>query len=133
MRFMVLPVLVLVLVLPTLAGAEEVRGASTAQQALDEVNTARAARGLRPFLLDENLARGASACAAYRARYRMEGHTSNDFSFLPAGTAARAAGCAAWPVGWGWGSCCTYDNYQYAGAAYCVGPDGQRYMQLFVR
>lgn len=131
MRFLFLPILVLVLVLPALATAEEV--ASTTQKALDEVNAARAARGLRPYLLDENLARAASACAAYRAKYRMEGHTSNDFAFLPQGATARAAGCAAWPVGWGWGSCCMYDNYQYAGAAYCVGPDGNRYMQIFVR
>jgi|SRR5262245_9424405 len=131
MRIVILSVLVLVL--PALATAEEVRGVATAQQVLDEVNTARAARGLRPYLLDENLARAASDCAVYRAKYRMEGHTSNDFGFLPTGTQARAAGCAAWPVGMGWGSCCTYDNYQYAGAAYCVGPDGKRYMQLFVR
>ena len=26
-----------------------------------------------------------------------------------------------------------YDNYQFAGAGYCVGTDGRRYMQLFVR
>jgi hypothetical protein len=131
MRFVVLSVLVLVL--PALAAPEEVRGVATAQQVLDEVNAARAARGLRPFLLDENLARGASDCAVHRARHRLDGHTSNDFGFLPPGAQARAAGCAAWPVGMGWGSCCTYDNYEYAGAAYCVGPDGKRYMHLFVR
>ncbi|HVK10925.1 MAG TPA: hypothetical protein VM597_19300, partial [Gemmataceae bacterium] len=104
-----------------------------AQQVLDEVNATRAARGLRPYVLDENLARGASACAQHRAVHRMAGHTHNDFSFLPPGTSARAGGCAAWPVGMGWGSCCTYDNYTYAGAAYCVGADGKRYMHLFVR
>jgi hypothetical protein len=131
MRLVVLSALVLAL--PSLAAAEELRSVATAQQVLNEVNAARAARGLRPFMLDENLARGASACAVYRARHRMEGHTSNDFSFLPPGAHARAGGCAAWPVGMGWGSCCTYDNYQFAGAAYCVGPDGKRYMQLFVR
>jgi len=131
MRFLILSALVLVL--PGLAAAEEVRGVATAQQVLDEVNAARAARGLQPFLLDENLARGASACAVYRAQHRMSGHTSNDFGFLPAGTQARSAGCAAWPAGTGWGSCCTYDSYQYAGAAFCVGTDGKRYMQLFVR
>src|SRR5262245_16848094 len=131
MRFVVLSLAVLLV--PALATADEVRGVATAQQVLDEVNTARAARGLQPYLLDENLARAASDCAIYRARYRIDGHTSNDFGFLPAGAQARAAGCAAWPVGSGWGSCCTYDNFQYAGAAYCVGPDGKRYMQLFVR
>ena len=131
MRFMILPVLILVL--PALAAAEGTQKAPSAQQVLDEVNAARAARGLRPFLLDENLARAASDCAAYRARHRIEGHTSNDFAFLPKGATARAAGCAAWPVGWGWGACCTYDNYQYAGAAFSVGADGNRYMHIFVR
>jgi len=38
-----------------------------------------------------------------------------------------------WPDGWGWGSCCTYERWVYAGAAWCIGPDGQRYMHLFVR
>src|SRR5262249_51767015 len=126
-------VILSVLVLPALAAAEAVRGVATAQQVLDEVNAARAARGLRAFLLDENLARAANECAVYRAKNRMDGHTPNDFGFLPPGAQARAAGCAAWPVSMGWGSCCTYENYQYAGAAWCVGPDGKRYMHLFVR
>jgi len=123
----------LFLALPALAHAEELQAVATAQQVLDEVNSARAARGLRPFVLDENLARGAAACAVFRAQHRMDGHTSNDFSFLPPGTHASAGGCAAWQVGTGWGSCCTYDNYQFAGAGFCIGPDGRRYMHLFVR
>jgi len=131
MRILILSALFLVL--PGLATADEVRTVATAQQVLDEVNATRAARGLTPFLLDQNLARAASDCAIYRARNRMDGHTPNDFGFLPAGTQARSAGCAAWPIGLGWGSCCTYDNYQYAGAGYCIGPDGKRYMHLFVR
>ena len=131
MRRLVLSVLALTLS-AHVAVAEEVPVAN-AQQVLDEVNAARAARGLRPYLLDENLARGATACAIHRARYRMAGHTPNDFGFLPAGTSASAGGCAAWPVGMGWGSCCTYDNYQFAGAGYCVGADGKRYMHIFVR
>jgi hypothetical protein len=106
---------------------------ATAQQVLDEVNAVRAQRGLRPYILDENLARGAGACAVYRAQHRLEGHTSNDFGFLPPGTHARSAGCAAWPVGMGWGSCCTYDGYQFAGAGFCIGSDGKRYMHIFVR
>jgi uncharacterized protein YkwD len=129
----ILALSVLVLALPAIAAADEVRSVASAQQVLDEVNAARTARGLQPFVLDENLARGASACAIFRAQHRLEGHTSNDFGFLPPGTHASAGGCAAWTVGSGWGSCCTYDNYHYAGAAYCVGPDGKRYMQLFVR
>jgi uncharacterized protein YkwD len=131
MRLVILSALVLAL--PSLAAAEELRTVASAQQVLDEVNAARTARGLQPYILDENLARAASACAIYRAQHRMDGHTPNDFGFLPPGTQARSAGCAAWPVGMGWGSCCTFDNYQFAGAAFCVGPDGRRYMQLFVR
>jgi hypothetical protein len=131
MRLVVLSALVLAL--PTRSAADELRTVATPQQVLDEVNAARAARGLRPFALDENLARAASACAIFRAQNRMDGHTSNDFAFLPPGAQARSAGCAAWPAAMGWGSCCTFDNYQYAGAAFCVGPDGRRYMQLFVR
>lgn len=130
MRYVILPFLALAL--NTLA-AEKERAAPTAKEVLDEVNAARADRSLQPFKLDKDLARGAAACAAYRARNRLAGHTSNDFVFLPPGADASAAGCAAWPVELGWGSCCTYDNYEYAGAAYSVGSDGRRYMQLFVR
>jgi hypothetical protein len=132
MRLVVLSVLALVLAQPTFAPAD-VQMVASAQQVLDEVNATRAQRGLPPYILDENLARGATACAIYRAQHRMEGHTSNDFSFLPPGSSAQAGGCAAWPVGMGWGSCCTYDNYRFAGAGFCVGPDGRRYMHLFVR
>src|SRR6476659_5544608 len=126
MRIVILSALFLVL--PGLDTADEVRTVATAQQVLDEVNATRAARGLTPFLLDQNLARAASDCAIYRARNRMDEHTPNDFGFLPAGTQARSAGCAAGPIGLGWGSCCTYDNYQYAVAGYCIGPDGKRDM-----
>jgi hypothetical protein len=100
---------------------------------LDEVNAKRAARGLRPFIRDEGLMQAARSCAAYRAQYGLFGHTSNDFGFVPAGSAASSAGCAAYPAGYGWMSCCTFDNYTYAGAAYVTGRDGRRYMHLFVR
>ena len=125
--------LTLVLAVPAFAPANAPQPVATAQQVLDEVNAQRAQRGLRPYLLDENLARGAGACAVYRAQHQIAGHTNNDFAFLPPGTVARAGGCAAWPVGMGWGSCCTYDGYQFAGAGFCVGADGKRYMHLFVR
>lgn len=101
--------------------------------ALDEVNAARASRGLRPFVRDDSLTVAAIGAADFRAAYRISGHTSSDFSFLPPGVGADAAGCAAWSIGWGWGSCCTYENWQYAGAAYSIGSDGRRYMHLFVR
>lgn len=101
--------------------------------ALDEVNAKRAARGLRPFVRDDSLTQGALACAAARARMRLFGHTNNDFSYLPSGARASAAGCAAYEPSYGWMSCCTYDSYTYAGAAYVYGSDGKRYMHLFVR
>ena len=75
----------------------------------------------------------ARACAAFRAANGISGHTSNDFSFVPAGTYATSAGCAAAGSGFGWLSCCTYENYTSAGAAYVTGRDGKRYMHLFVR
>ncbi len=118
------------LVLCLLAGYAQ---AGEGDDALTEVNAARAARGLKPFKEDPGLTQAAKACADYRAAHRIEGHTRNDFSFVPAGSSARAAGCAAWPQGQGWGSCCTYERWTYAGAAYSIGKDGRRYMHLFVR
>lgn len=105
----------------------------TGIEALDEVNATRAQRGLPPFRYDEGLTRAAQACAQFRADRRIEGHTSNDFSFVPAGSHATSAGCAAWAPSMGWGACCTYEQHSYAGAAYAMGPDGRRYMHLFVR
>lgn len=101
--------------------------------ALSEVNAKRAARGLRPFLRDEGLTRAATGAAQFRAERGLFGHTSNDFSFVPPGTSASSAGCAAYPASYGWMSCCVYDNYTYGGAAYVTGRDGKRYMHLFVR
>jgi hypothetical protein len=104
-----------------------------AAEALDEVNAVRAARGLRPLVKDDGLTEAALGAAKYRADRLMAGHTSNDFAFLPAGASAPSAGCAAWEPSLGWGSCCTYDSYTYAGAAWALGSDGRRYMHLFVR
>jgi len=103
------------------------------KDALDEVNAARAARGLRPFIKDDDLTSGAINVADFRAARLMAGHTSNDFAGLPPGCTATSAGCAAWEPDWGWGACCTYDNYTYAGAAWALGRDGRRYMHLFVK
>lgn len=100
--------------------------------ALDEVNAARAARGLRPFLRDQALTSAARSAAHYRAVRSIAGHTPNDFAHVPSGSSANAAGCAAWPPEFGWGSCCTYESWTYAGAAYAVGRDGRRYMHLYV-
>lgn len=101
--------------------------------ALEEVNATRRARGLRPYLHDALLAVAARRCAAFRAASLIEGHSSNDFAFLPAGANASAAGCAAWHPSMGWGSCCQYESWQYAGAAWSMGRDGRRYMHIFVR
>ena len=82
---------------------------------------------------DEGLTQAAQACAQFRAERLIAGHTSIVFAFLPAGAQASAGGCAAWEPTMGWGSCCTYEGYSTAGAAYAVGRDGKRYMHLFVR
>jgi hypothetical protein len=101
--------------------------------ALQEVNAERAKRGLRPFLPDPLLNQAARACAKIRATKLIESHLSNDFAYLPSGASATAAGCGALDPSWGWGTCCTYDSYTYAGAAWVRGSDGKRYMHLFVR
>jgi hypothetical protein len=101
--------------------------------ALEEVNQARARRGLRPFIRDHGLTQAAASAAGYRAAHRMAGHTPNDFAHLPPGSHATSAGCAAWPPSMGWGSCCWQENFTYAGASYAMGDDGLRYMHLFVR
>lgn len=106
---------------------------TTGVPALDEVNATRASRGLPPFQYDEGLTRAAQACSQFRADHLIQGHTSSDFAFVPAGSYASAAGCAAWDPSMGWGACCTYEQHAYAGAAYAMGRDGRRYMHLFVR
>ena len=113
--------------------ARAVRG-DDGSDALDEVNAMRTKRGLRPYLRDEGLTQGARACAAYRAANRIKGHTpQSDFSFLPSGVTASAAGCAGLTPDWGFQACAVYDNYTYCGAAWVMGSDGLRYSQLFVR
>lgn len=115
----------------------QIQNTQTMNDALAEVNAARARRGLRPFMQDHGLTIGAQRVAQFRASRGISGHVSGgmgDFGFLPPGAHASAGGCAAWPQGMGWGSCCTYDTqYTYAGAAYAIGQDGKRYMHLFVR
>ncbi len=105
--------------------------------ALDEVNTKRQQRGLRLLAKCPLLTQAAAACSKFRAARRIEGHVGGgggDFTFIPAGGQASSAGCAAMEDSWGWQSCC-WDEPQYtvAGAAWARGPDGQRYMHIFVR
>lgn len=106
---------------------------SADENALAEVNAARASRGLPPYIHDPALSTAALACAQARANSLYAGHTQNDFAALPPGAMARASGCAAWEPFMGWGACCTYERYTYAGAAVVIGRDGKRYMHLFVR
>lgn len=101
--------------------------------ALDEVNNLRARMGLRPFIFDGLLTQAAEACSQFRAQRGIQGHTTNDFTFLPPGGRCTATGCAAWEPRLGWGSCCVEGNYTYAGAGWTMGRDGKRYMHLFVR
>src|SRR5262245_160983 len=108
--------------------------AAPGDDALGEVNAWRAQRGLRPYLPDPALNAAARACAEQRAARLCQGHLpEGDFRYLPPGATATSAGCAAWEPSAGWGSCCTDGNYTYAGAAWRLGRDGLRYMDLFVR
>lgn len=106
-------------------------------EALAEVNQVRAQRGLPPFVHDATLEKAAAYCATQRAAQLCSGHLpgqQSDFYYVYlVGADAKATGCAAWPPGWGWGSCCMYDRYTYAGAAWAMGRDGKRYMHLVVR
>ena len=110
-----------------------VSAAQGATDALDEVNAVRARKGLPAFQRDPGLTDAATKAAEFRAARHIAGHTSNDFGFIPSGSNATAAGCAAWTPGFGWGSCCTYERWRYAGAAWAMGRDGRRYMHLYVR
>ncbi len=123
----------LLLLCLSLIGACTTNDVRAADDALESVNAARARRGLRPFVKDDKLTLAAAGCADFRAARLIAGHTSNDFTALPPGGNASASGCAAWEPYMGWGACCTYDNYTYAGAAVAIGRDGKRYMHLFVR
>lgn len=106
----------------------------TCEDALKEVNQHRAKLGLKPFVHDELLTKAAYACAKERCKRGIHGHLpESDFSYLPSGGNATAAGCGALEPSWGWGTCCAEDNYTYAGAAWVKGSDGRRYMHLFVR
>lgn len=107
-----------------------------AKDALAEVNAARAARGLKPYLNDPLLNQAAYAAASYRAAHLINGHVPGgrgDFQFLPAGADSHVAGCGGLDPSWGWGACGTYGNYTYCGAAWVMGKDGKRYMHAFYR
>jgi hypothetical protein len=104
-----------------------------APTALQELNAARARRGLPPYKEDKKLTVAATRAAQYRAAHLIAGHADSDFKFLPQGAFAPVAGCGALDDSWGWATCCMYENWRYAGAAWVRGRDGKRYMHVFCR
>jgi hypothetical protein len=126
--------LLIALALAFASGTSPARGD---EDALKEVNAKRATRGLPPFAYDAGLTQAAEAAAKFRAERLIFGHVSDtnlgDFRFLPPGVKADSAGCAAYEDRYGWMSCCTWEGYTAAGAAWARGADGKRYMHLFVR
>jgi hypothetical protein len=105
-----------------------------ASGALSVLNADRASRGLHAYAEDPLLTHAAVAAATFRAERGIEGHTGNDFQFLPAGAYSPAAGCACWANDGSFGACCMHDTqWRYAGAATVIGRDGRAYHHLFVR
>ena len=105
------------------------------EDALAEVNAARAARGLHPLIWDGLLTQGAMRVADHRAAHRIAGHIGgqmSDFALLPPGARADVAGAGALEPWWGWQSCAWDGNWKYAGAAVTVS-GGIRYMSIFCR
>ncbi len=102
------------------------------QDAIKAINGARAQRGLRPYVRDDDLTKGAIRVTAHRAARRMFGHAENDFNFLEGCTAA-CAGCAANEPTWGFMACAVYENWTYCGAAWVLGGDGRLYCHAFYR
>lgn len=116
--------------------AAETIASSEAIDALDALNTARQSRGLRPFIRDEGLQAAAQSAAVFRAARRITGHvpgSPGDFGFLPSGTSASCAGCAATDASWGFLACEMWSNHTYAGAVWIQGADGRMYSHAFYR
>ena len=112
-------------------GGDTAHGPGRPGDALDQVNAARATRGLPPYQRDAGLTQGAMACAQNRASNRIEGHTANDFAF---GGGARMTGAGAMEPSWGFQACAMYEPGSRAAGAYTVqGRDGRLYHSLFVR
>lgn len=104
-----------------------------AVDALAEVNAARAARGLRPYLRDDGLTVAAKAAAKYRAERGIRGHCNSDFVFLPAGAHSNCAGCAALDASWKFQACEQFGRWTYCGAASVQGADGRMYHHAFYK
>jgi hypothetical protein len=103
-----------------------------AVDALEEVNNVRRSRGLPPFVKCPQLTAGALNVAQFRADRRIVHHTANDFSGLPVGTSAAAAGCGVEYPGFGFLACCMMENWTIAGAAKARDSSGRWYFHLFV-
>lgn len=114
-----------------------------ATDAMDELNAQRVRRGLFPFLRDHGLTLAAARAAKHRADHGISGHVPGqmgDFAFLPAGTHADCAGCAAWEpwlvttTGETFGACASDSTeHRFAGAAWVMGSNGVRYSHVFYR
>lgn len=121
-------IIIIVLFVASVASAHE------PQDALDRLNYQRAQQGLYAYERDPELTKAALAIAKYRADHGIRLHTANDFNFLPKGTFAPMAGCAAWSYGHGFGACGVYERkYKRCGAAWCVGRNGLVYCHAFYR
>jgi hypothetical protein len=95
---------------------------------MDEVNEWRKRSGMRPFVEDPAMTKFAQMKAEYRAaRQLRNGHQG------PKPPAGWHEGTGEATADWGWLTCEMECDFQYAGAALCVGRDGQRYMVLVCR
>ena len=100
---------------------------------LPMLNRLREARGLHPFKRDANLWSLAARQAERQARYGFMGHGGTS---LADGCAAEGCGCADTGCD-SWNSCCAWEGYTYASAAYVdvTYPNGStnRFCTIHVR
>lgn len=91
--------------------------------AFDEVNAWRRGAGLPQLMEDPAMTKFAQAKAQYRAaRGLKDGHQGPS---VPSGW---TEGCGEAKASWGWLTCATECDFQYAGAGVAMGADGERYM-----
>jgi hypothetical protein len=101
---------------------------SSMADGMDEVNEWRRRTGLPRFVEDPAMTRFAEMKARYRAQRNLrDGHQG------PTPPAGWHEGTGEAKPSWGWLTCESESDYQYAGAAVCVGADGTRFMVLVCR